>query len=405
MSRSEQRPNILLLEACNFTNAPLGGQLTGARMLMLALGNRLALAGWTDDPTAPLGRWHERDIDGIRYQFFATACVTASRGRKPLVPARLTSWWHFKRYGQAIMSCGIRNILTREPTVMMALPFTPVHNVCFWFPGIEPALSVSRYGWAKHLATLFDQVLMDKLSRHCSTILAAADDEAVGQLCQRANGKLDRHTIHFFPTRVDTAVFHLGGRVEARAMLGLPTDELLVVTSGRLHRAKGWPLLLEAMAAFCTQHPTAKLFFVGEGNDREAIVAQASERGLQDRVVLAGYQPPHQLARYLQAADLFVMGSEKEGWSTSLVEALACGLPIVTTRFSSADSLVRDGVNGFVVERDPQAFAQAMTKALALSGVRVFCQEEVKKYALDHLEAGLAEVWPPSASTNVVAPL
>lgn len=405
MSIAEDTPDILLFEACNFTNAPLGGQLTGARMLMRALGPRLALVGWTDDPGAPIGCWHEREIDGVRYRFFATDYVPASQQRKPIIPARLTSWLHFKWFGKRTLSIGIPNILTQEPTVMMALPFTSAHNVCFWFPGIEPALSVSRYGWAIHFAGLFDSLLMTKLNQHCRSILAAADDEAIEQLRHRAKGKLDQHQIKFFPTRVDTKIFNPGDRRAARTVLGLPQDGPLIVTSGRLHRAKGWALLLEALVAFRIQHPVATLVFVGDGNDREAMVAQVTKHGLQGRIVLAGYQPPQQLALFLKAADLFVMGSEKEGWSTSLVEALACGLPIVTTRFSSADSLVRNGVNGFVVERDPHVFAQAMTKALTLSGVRAFCLEEVKKYALDHLEADLTGVWPLSVSTNVGASL
>jgi glycosyltransferase involved in cell wall biosynthesis len=393
MFKSSKMPEILLLEACNFTNAPLGGQLTGARMLMRALGNRLALVGWTDDPTAPLGRWHERIIDGVSYRFFATACVVTSKGRKPIIPARLASWLQFKRYGKDILSIGIPNIMTQEPTVMMALPFTKRDNVCFWFPGIEPALSVSRYWWAKHLAGTFDNLLMKKLRLHCKTILAAADKDAVLQLRQRANGRLDQQCIHFFPTRVDTHVFYPGDRVAARRLLGLPANELLVVTSGRLHRAKGWPLLLDAIEVFIDRYPKARLFFVGDGNDREIIEAQIAMRGLHERVFIAGYQPPPQLALFLQAANLFVMGSEKEGWSTSLVEALACGLPIVTTRFSSADSIVRDGVNGFVVERDPIVFADAMEKALNLIGIREFSDHEVAKYSLDHLEGALNSVW------------
>ena len=57
---------ILFLEACNYVNAPLGGQLTMARMLMRAFGPQLSLVGWTVDSKAPIGRWHKRVIDGVR---------------------------------------------------------------------------------------------------------------------------------------------------------------------------------------------------------------------------------------------------------------------------------------------------------------------------------------------------
>jgi glycosyltransferase involved in cell wall biosynthesis len=386
-------PRILFIEACNFVNAPQGGQLTAARMLIRALGARMALVGWTDDPEAPIGRWHKRIIDGMEYDFLATVYVPSARHKRPLIPARAKCWFQFKWHGRAILSCGITNILTREPTVMMALPFTPAHNVCFWFPGIEPALSISRYGWAKRFAPLFDTILNLRLRRTAGTILAAADSEAIVELRQRARGVLDKCVIRTFPTRVDTECFHQGVQSVVRQSLSLPLTEKILVTSGRLHRAKGWPLLLDAFELFLSRHGNSRLVFVGDGADRPALEQAVAKKRLSERVFLAGHKPPEQLSLYLQAADLFVMGSEKEGWSTSLVEALACGLPIVTTRFSSADSIVLNGRNGFVVERNPVIFARAMEDALNLSGVGEFSHREVDKYALVNLAASLEEAW------------
>jgi len=393
MHSPSEFPPILFVEACNFVNAPQGGQLTAARMLIRALGSRMALVGWTDDSGAPIGRWHKRIIDGIEYDFFATDYVPIPRHKRPLIPARATCWFQFKWHAKKILSCDIPNILTREPTVMMALPFTPAHNVCFWLPGIEPALSISRYGWAKRFASLFDIVLNKRLYRYAGTILAAADSGAINEFRRRAGGVLDDCAIRAFPTRVDTECFHQGDQPVARRSLSLPLTEKILVTSGRLHRAKGWPLLLDAFELFLTKHKNSQLVFVGDGADRSALEQSVAKKGLGDRVFLAGYQSPEQLALYLQAADLFVMGSEKEGWSTSLVEALACGLPIVTTRFSSADSIVLNSINGFVVERDPVIFACAMENALNLPGVREFSQGEVEKYALANLTSSLEEVW------------
>jgi glycosyltransferase involved in cell wall biosynthesis len=396
MKFSSSSSKIILLDACNFTNSPLGGQLTGARMLMSALGSRLSLAGWTDDPSAPIGRWHTRKIDGIEYDFFATAYIPESLSEKPLIPARATNWLRFKWFGKDILSCGIYNILTQEPTVIMALPFTKRHNVCFWFPGIEPALSVSRYRWAKYFMSGFDKVFIHQLSRCSKKILAAADNEAIAGLLDRTKGKLEGKGISFFPTRVDTALFNPGDSSAAREEIGLPREPAIIVTSGRLHRAKGWPLLLEASVIFIKKQPDTLFIFIGDGSDRQAIEQDIAKKKLTNKVIFAGLQPPRKLSLYLQAADLFVMGSEKEGWSTSLIEALSTGLPIVTTRFSSADSIVKNGVNGFVVGRNPKVFAQAMSDALMLSGVKEYSLEEVKKYALSNLAADLEKVWPLS---------
>lgn len=389
-----KKVKILLIEACNFVNAPQGGQLTVARMLMKAFGNQMALCGWTDDPKAPLGVWHKRTIDGIVFDFIATACVSDNKPKRPFLPARLMAWWQFKRHAQAILSRNSYLILTREPSAMMALPFREEHRVCYWFPGIEPALSVSRYGWAKLFAAGFDRQLNTKLHEHASVLLAAADAVAITSLRQRANGILDKADIRTFPTRVDTAIFcplsNVSDRARLRNLLHIPMcAQPLIVTSGRLHRAKGWPLLLAAFIEFCKRHPQAHLVFVGDGSDRKAVEQTIHKDNLDYAVSLAGFQPQEKLAAYLQCADLFVMGSEKEGWCTSLIEALACGLPIVTTAFSSANSIVCDGVNGFVVERDPTAFRDAMEEALKLPDVQKYSRAEISKYSLEKLKSEL----------------
>lgn len=385
---------IILMEACNFVNAPLGGQLSTARMLMRAFGPRLALVGWTDDPQTPLGCWHKRVINNQEFDFFATDFVANPHHRKGLIPARATNWYQFKIYGKAILAIGIVNILTKEPTIMMALPFTADHNVCYWFPGIAPPLSISRYPWAKFLSPLFDKLQYRSIRRHARTILAAADDQAIRELQTRAGKNLAGCTIKFFPTRIDTNLFHPGNRQATRQALQIPATSCLVVTSGRLHRAKGWPLLLKAFAIFLADHPDATLIFVGDGHARGEIEQAIDAGRLTERIILAGQQSPEKLALFLQAADLFVMASEIEGWSSSLVEALATGLPIVVTRFSSADSIVCHGRNGFVVERDPVLFAQAMTEALLLPAVGDHSRLEAQKYALTDLVRSLEAVWP-----------
>ncbi len=388
------KPRILLLEACNFVNAPLGGQLTAVRMLMRAFGKRLALVGWTDDPAAPIGKWHKRVIDSIEYEFFAIKFVPMANPTRPLIPARLSSFLRFRRYRKSILSCGIRNILTQEATIMMALSFTANHNVCFWFPGLASPLSVSRYKWAIIFSPIFDMITNRRLRLYAKTILAAADDNSIADYRRKAQGVLNHLDIFSFPSRVDTMLFHPGDQLASRKILSLPIDDLVLVTSGRLHSDKGWLLLLEAFQVFLASHPKAWLIFVGDGNERLAFKKNVLKKGLREHVVLTGYQPQNTLAIYLQAADLFVMGSKKEGWSTSLVEALACGLPIVTTRFSSADKIVKDGVNGFIVPREPIVFAKAMEDALGLSGVASYSAREVKNYLLTNLESDMEEVWP-----------
>lgn len=89
---------------------------------------------------------------------------------------------------------------------------------------------------------------------------------------------------------------------------------------------------------------------------------------LTEKIKLIGYQNLNIISDYLNMADLFIMGSYKEGWSTSLVEAVACGTPCVVTDFSSATEMVHDNINGYVVcERNEQIFANKMNDTFSLT--------------------------------------
>jgi glycosyltransferase involved in cell wall biosynthesis len=387
------QPDILHLEACNFIDKPTGGQLNFSRQLIKVFGNRLALVGLSSTPSEPIGCWFDKEIEGTVYRYFAIG-RDRQADSKPLVPGRLTTWLQIRRYQHRIFSIGIPNILVREHSILMALKKESGYNLCFYSPGVESPLSISRYPWAMRFSTLFDHLFFQSLGRKANCILAAADESAIAGLKHRAGGKLRGKTIVSFPTRVDTDIFHPADRLAARKKFGLPEDTIVAVTTGRIHWAKGWPFLLESFKLFLDRFPKSLLIFLGDGAEREVLEQQALALGLQESVIVAGYQSPPAIAAYLQASDLFVMGSIKEGWSTVLLEALACHLPIVTTRFSSADTIVRHGVNGLVVDRDPIKFSKAMETARYLPDTAMYAKSVIDHYALKNLACDLLRVWP-----------
>lgn len=387
------QPDILHLEACNFVDKPMGGQLTFSRQLMKVLGNRLALVGWASSPSEPVGCWFDKEIDGTVYRYFAIGRDNPS-DCKPLIPARIITWLQIKRYLPRILSLGITNIIVEEHSILMAMNGGAGYNLCYCFPGVESQLTISRYPWAIRFAALFDYLFFKSLGRKANCILAAADEKAIEGLKQRAGQKLRGKHVTSFPTRVDTDIFHPAERSSARKKLELPDDTIIAVTTGRIHWAKGWPFLLESFRLFLDGCPDALLIFLGDGAEREALEQQALALGMQESVIIAGYQSPPAIATYLQASNLFVMGSIKEGWSTVLLEALACHVPIVTTRFSSADTIVRHGVNGFVLDRDPLEFSKAMETALHLPGAAVYAESVIDRYALKNIAQDLFNEWP-----------
>jgi glycosyltransferase involved in cell wall biosynthesis len=153
------------------------------------------------------------------------------------------------------------------------------------------------------------------------------------------------------------------GGDRALAELGVPEGVPVVGNVAALTGHKDQATLVEAMALLRPRLPEARLVIVGEGELRGALEAQVRERALGDRVVFAGFR--RDLDRLLPAFSVFCLSSHLEGLGTSLLDAMAFGLPVVATAAGGIPEAVADGVTGRVVPpRDPGALADALAEAL-----------------------------------------
>lgn len=163
---------------------------------------------------------------------------------------------------------------------------------------------------------------------------------------------------------IDPALFAPMDRLEARRSLGLPEDGPLLVSVGTLAPRKGFHLVMEAMAGL---RPDLRFAIVGgagaEGAMEPELRSLAARLGLQDRVIFAGPRGRRELAAWYNAADLFVLASAHEGCPNVVLEALACGTPVVATPVGNVPELI-EGV-GIVAERQLTALASAISEALS----------------------------------------
>jgi glycosyltransferase involved in cell wall biosynthesis len=251
-----------------------------------------------------------------------------------------------------------------------------------------------RYKWGRHLAWLYDRKLFAALEK-VDVIIASADEDSVSGLIGRSKGRLSRDRVVQFPTRVDTDVFKPLSQDWARQVVGIPNGRgPIVVASGRICLAKGWELVHDAFAVFREKHPHAHLYFVGDGEQRPFLENRVERMNLRSHVTITGFLTREQVALYLNAADLCVVGSRREGWSNAMLEGLACGKPMVSTDVSGASAMIINGVNGYIThERDPRVFADAMRMALALQSARDVSVHLSEKYAVKSLAADLCAIW------------
>lgn len=161
-------------------------------------------------------------------------------------------------------------------------------------------------------------------------------------------------------------------REEVRAELGLAPEDDLVVTAARLHPQKGLHVLLDAAALAAQRRPQLRWFVFGDGPLRMELTEAIHRRGLGDTVHLAGRRDA--VDSELAAADAVVVTSQWESGPLVLLEALALGRPVVSTRVGLAPEAV-DGTGGRIVEvGDASALADALVEVLAdapASGGRV----------------------------------
>jgi glycosyltransferase involved in cell wall biosynthesis len=118
---------------------------------------------------------------------------------------------------------------------------------------------------------------------------------------------------------------------------------------GRLAAVKGVPVLFEALTSIIKDHPTVLLRLIGDGPERQRLAAQAAAMNLTDHIEFCGYRSQSEVAEALSMTDVFVLPSFAEGVPVVLMEAMASGVPVVTSRIAGVPELVEDGVSGILV--------------------------------------------------------
>lgn len=149
---------------------------------------------------------------------------------------------------------------------------------------------------------------------------------------------------------VNSAVEPLGQPLGQKAVQPLGIHGHIIVSMGRLVPWKGFRMLIKLMPQFLEINPFFRLVIVGDGPDLPVLQAMVKNLRLEGKVYLVGKKPPEETARYLASADLFVLNSGYEGFSHTILEAMAASVPVITTAAGGNHELIRQGENGFMVK-------------------------------------------------------
>ncbi|HET6497483.1 MAG TPA: glycosyltransferase, partial [Coriobacteriia bacterium] len=159
---------------------------------------------------------------------------------------------------------------------------------------------------------------------------------------------------------VDTHPFRDPAHPRSREEFGFPGDSVVFCYLGRIGAEKNMELLTDAVVMAARDVPEIHLLVLGDGPLMAQTRTRLSEAGLDDRVHFAGLTPYAEVPGCLAAADVFVTASISETYPLVVMEAAAAGLPAIGVRSPGIEDIIEDGVTGYLVPEDADAFAARM---------------------------------------------
>jgi glycosyltransferase involved in cell wall biosynthesis len=322
----------------------------------------IRLVGTGNEPKKPTGQWYEAELDGRELMFLPLLNLEDDDVRRR-VPTTL-------KYTAALLgrnyASDFMHFHRLEPT-LAAVPWSGdktlfIHNDIH--QQMTSAENKNAILW-RHLPQAYF-ALERSLVGQFSQILSCNSDSV--KLYQQLYPKVaDR--VAYVRNTVDNEVFYpLSSeernqrRIELAKQLALPDTTRFILFAGRLHPQKDPLLLVRSLAAL--NEPDVHLLIAGAGELSSQLDAEVTQLGLSDRVSMLGSVDQAKLANLHRLCSIFVLSSAYEGLPLVVLEALACGTPVVTTRCGETPNLLADDSGVVCEERTPTAIAAAMRRVL-----------------------------------------
>jgi glycosyltransferase involved in cell wall biosynthesis len=316
----------------------------------------------TGEPNSRIGIWQEREYAGRSIQFMPLIAIEDDNVRN-LVPTTFkytaallgrnfaSDFMHFYRIEAnlaALNWSGEKTLLVQNDIQKQMDPVAG-NNAILWqrFPAAYFAL---------------ESLLIKQFDR-----IYACHTQSVKFYKQKYPEIAERFT--YLKNTVDEEIFYPLSAKEKEAKrqalankMGLPQETRFLLFAGRLHPQKDPLLLIRSLAVL--DEPNIHLLIAGEGELAGEIQAEIKRSGVSERVTMLGAVPQNQLAQLHQLSNLFVLTSAYEGLPFVVLEALACGIPVVTTDCGETPQFLTSDSGIVCQERTPQVIAQALRQIL-----------------------------------------
>lgn len=335
---------MLYMEQTDFINFPVGGTSRFASKFIMHNDFDYKLVGLASKKS-DVGRWSKKIINSKTVLFFGLC--TKKEMMSSLLPKRVYLFYKLFQYKSEVFKQQYDICFTRTPQFLFISWFEQIKELTFVFAGLENSVGISKYKYLQTFSSIYHWLLIRTLNTKVKHIGAAADKSSIQRFI--LDNELQAN-VTFFPTLVDSNEFYYESSDYLQRSLNLSASARCIVVVGKLIETKGWKLAVQAFEQSLHLDKNLYLIFIGDGPSRESITKHISKNKLlSEHVLFTGNIAPDKLRLAYCSSSLLLCCSQYEGWSNVMNEALACGLPIVSTPVSGASQLIRCGQNGAVI--------------------------------------------------------
>lgn len=229
------------------------------------------------------------------------------------------------------------------------------------------------------------------IAAHQARALYTVSDALAGVLAENHVNTERQVTLY---NGIDLERFQPGDRAQAREALGLEPNGRILLFVGNVIEAKGVVELIDALARMHTAD--TRLVMIGDGAAEARVDERVAALGLDARVMRPGRLPHHQLVRWMCAADVLVLPSHGEGVPNVVLEAMACGRPVVATEVGGIPEVLPDSAGLLVPPGDPARLAAALDRVLAADWDERLIRQHAEQFTWEDNVAALLQLfgWP-----------
>jgi len=207
------------------------------------------------------------------------------------------------------------------------------------------------------------------------------------------------------PTGIDLEKFKPLERDEMRTKWGFRPGDKVVVYVGRLEKEKGPDILFECYEMLVKKVPEVVIVYVGDGKEKKELEQKTRDSNIK-RIIFMGAQPPDVIPEILSCADVLALCSYYEGSPTVVKEALACGIPVVSTDVGDVRQVLENKKVGKIVPRTKKDFADALTGFLLDPDkelTRSRCASTGTLYSFDQVGIKTVEIYRKLSGENIIS--